>query len=323
MTGLLEIKDRIIAFYARYEMYVTPVLKFVTMLITLIVINSNIGYMSKIKNPAIVLIIALLGSFIPINAGIVLIAFYIVLHMYSLSSACAAVVGLTFLIMFVLYFRFTPKEAIAVLLTPVCFVLKIPYLLPLAMGFVGGPLSCVSVACGTVAYYMLHGVKVNSEQLSGGGEGVENALPGFRFVIDLLIKNPTMILMTISFCITVVLVYLIRRLSVNYSWYIALGCGTIINILVILIGSVVVDADVSAVGVIFGSLISAGLVLVLQFFIHNLDYSRTEYVQFEDDEYYYYVKAIPKIAVEAQENRVKRINPQQPARSRRDYENER
>lgn len=323
MTSLLEIKDRIIAFYARYEMYVTPALKFVTMLITLIVVNSNIGYMSKIKNPAIVLIVALLGSFIPINAGIVLIALYIVLHMYSLSSACAAVVGLTFLIMFVLYFRFTPKEAIAVLLTPVCFVLKIPYLLPLAMGFVGGPLSCVSVACGTVAYYLLHGVKVNSEQLSGGSEGVENALPGFRFVIDLLIKNPTMILMTISFCITVVLVYLIRRLSVNYSWYIALGCGTIINILVILIGSVIVDADVSAVGVIFGSLISAGLVLVLQFFIHNLDYSRTEYVQFEDDDYYYYVKAIPKIAVEAQENRVKRINPQQPMRSRRDYENER
>lgn len=319
MTNLLEIKDRIIGFYARFEMYINPVLKFLTMLITLITINSKIGYMSKVKNPAIVLILALLSSFLPINVMVVLAALYILLHMYALSTTCAAVVGLMFLIMFVLYFRFTPKEAIAVILTPICFVLKVPYLVPLAIGFVGGPLSCVSVACGTIAYYMLHGVKVNSEQLSGGGEGMENALPSFRFVIDLLIKNNTMILMTVSFCITVVIIYLLRRLSINYSWYIALGAGTVLNILVILIGSVALDADVSAVGVIFGSLISAALVLVLQFFIHNLDYSRTEYVQFEDDEYYYYVKAIPKIAVEAQENSVKRINPQQP-RSRRDYD---
>lgn len=318
MTNLLDIKDRIVAFYARFEMYINPVLKFITMLITLIAINSNVGYMTKLKNPAIVLIIALLGSFLPINVMVVLAAFVIVLHMYALSLACAAVVGLTFLIMFVLYFRFTPKEAIAVILTPICFVLKIPYLLPLAMGFVGGPLSCISVACGTVVYFMLHGVKLNSEQLSGGTDGVENALPGFRFVIDLLIKNQTMILMTIAFCITIVLVYVIRRLSINYSWYIALGFGAVINILVILIGAVVTDADVSALGVIFGTIISAGLVLVLQFFIHNLDYSRTEYVQFEDDEYYYYVKAIPKIAMEAPQNRVKRINPQQPQRYERD-----
>lgn len=318
MTNLLDIKDRIIAFYARFEMYITPVLKFITMLITLIAINSNVGFMTKLKNPAIVLIIALLGSFMPTNVMVVLAAFVIVVHMYSLSLACFAVVGLTFLIMFVLYFRFTPKEAIAVILTPICFILKIPYVVPLAIGFVGGPLSCISVACGTVAYFILHGVKVNSEQLAGGSEGVENALTGFKFVIDMLIKNQTMILYTISFCITVVLIYIIRRLSINYSWYIALGFGAVINILVILIGAVVTDADVSALGVIFGSIVSAGLVLVLQFFIHNLDYSRTEYVQFEDDEYYYYVKAIPKIAMEAPQNSVKRINPQQPLRSRRE-----
>lgn len=320
MTSLLDIKDRIVALYARYEMYITPVLKFITMLLTLVVINSNVGFMTKLKNPAITLIIALLSSFLPINVMVVLAAFVVVLHMYSLSMSCAAVVGLVFLIMFVLYFRFTPREAIAVLLTPICFVLKIPYLIPLAIGFVGSPVSCISVACGTVAYYMLHGVKVNSETLSGNGTGVADALPGFKYVIDLLIKNNTMILMTVSFCVTVVVIYIIRRLSINYSWYIALGFGTVLNILIILIGSVVKDADVSALGVVFGSLISAGLVLVLQFFIHNLDYSRTEYVQFEDDEYYYYVKAIPKIAMEAPQNRVKRINPQQAMMSRRDYD---
>lgn len=41
-----------------------------------------------------------------------------------------------------------------------------------------------------------------------------------------------------------------------------------------------------------------------------MDYSRTEHTQFEDDEYYYYVKAVPKINVVAPEMNVKRINAQ-------------
>ena len=39
-----------------------------------------------------------------------------------------------------------------------------------------------------------------------------------------------------------------------------------------------------------------------------VDYSATEYTQFEDDDYYYYVKAIPKIKVTATDVKVKHIN---------------
>ena len=39
----------------------------------------------------------------------------------------------------------------------------------------------------------------------------------------------------------------------------------------------------------------------------SVDYSRTERVQFEDDEYYYYVKAVPKVVVATPEKTVKHI----------------
>jgi hypothetical protein len=42
--------------------------------------------------------------------------------------------------------------------------------------------------------------------------------------------------------------------------------------------------------------------------VFTVDYSRVEHVQFEDDDYYYYVKAIPKITVTTPEVSVKRIN---------------
>ena len=51
--------------------------------------------------------------------------------------------------------------------------------------------------------------------------------------------------------------------------------------------------------------------MALEFMIFSVDYSRTQRMQFEDDEYYYYVKAVPKIVVSAPEKTVKKINERQ------------
>ena len=59
-----------------------------------------------------------------------------------------------------------------------------------------------------------------------------------------------------------------------------------------------------------GNLISMLLAFLLQFFVLSLDYSCTEHAQFEDDEYYYYVKAVPKVTVARAEKKVKQINTQ-------------
>ena len=39
------------------------------------------------------------------------------------------------------------------------------------------------------------------------------------------------------------------------------------------------------------------LAQIVRFFIFNVDYLRIENVQFEDEDYYYYVKAVPKVMV--------------------------
>ena len=60
------------------------------------------------------------------------------------------------------------------------------------------------------------------------------------------------------------------------------------------------------------SLVLAGL---YHFFVFAVDYTRTEYMQFEDDDYVYYVKAVPKVAVSKPDVRVQRMN--NPERVRR------
>jgi hypothetical protein len=77
--------------------------------------------------------------------------------------------------------------------------------------------------------------------------------------------------------------------------------------MVILIGDLMFDTNVSIFGVIVGTVISFLITGILQFFVFHVDYSRTEKVQFEDDEYYYYVKAVPKVTLARPEKKIKQI----------------
>ena len=310
MTTLLVMKQILMTLYSKYEVYITPLLKFVLAFISLLLINSHIGYMDSIDRMTVVLIAALMCSFMPMNFIIVMSALFTLLHLYSFSLECAVVVGTGFLLMFLLYLRFSPKDTLVVVLMPICFLLKVPYVIPLAMGLVGTPASAVSVACGVIAYYMIHYVVQNVSVIAAMADEETETVAKFRFIIDGLLKNKEMVVIIVAFAITVIMVYLIRRLSIDYAWTIAMVAGVVVDIMVLLVGDLMFDTNVALFRVIFGNIVSLLLVVVLQFFVFNVDYSRTEKVQFEDDEYYYYVKAVPKVVVSRPEKKVKQINSQ-------------
>ena len=310
MTTLLVIKQILMTLYSKYEVYITPLLKFMLAFIALLLINARVGYMDSIDRMAVVLIVALMCSFMPMNFIVVVSALFILLHLYAFSLECAMVVGVGFLLMFLLYLRFSPKDTLVVVLMPICFLLKIPYVIPLAMGLIGTPASAVSVACGIIAYYMIHYVTQNVSVIVAMSAADEGTAAKFRFIIDGILKNKEMVVTIAAFAVTVIMVYLIRRLSIDYAWTIAMVAGVVVNIVVLLVGDLMFDTNVGLFGVIFGNVVSVLLAIVLQFFVFNVDYSRTEKVQFEDDEYYYYVKAVPKVVVSRPQKKVKQINSQ-------------
>ncbi len=306
MTELLLIKETIVNYVGKYEIYLKPLGKFLLALLALLIVNSSTGYMTKIDNFSIVLILALMCSFLPLNFIIVCSALFIVLHFYALSMECALVALILFLVLGLLYFRFAPKDGILVLLLPMCFFFKIPYVIPICAGLLATPVSAVSVACGVIVYYMVNYVTENVAGLSA--LEAEDMSGRFRYVIDGFLKNRTMFVVAIAFALTVIIVYLIRRLSIDHSWTIAIIAGTIAQMVTLLLGALLMDAEVSIAGIFLGSIVSAAIARIVEFIAFHMDYSRTETVQFEDDEYYYYVKAVPKIAVSRPEKTVKKIN---------------
>lgn len=306
MTTLLVAKQILLTIYSKYEVYITPLLKFFLALITLCLINSRLGYMESIDRITVVLIVALMCSFMPMNFIVFMSAVFTLLHLYTFSMECAAVIGAGFLLLFLLYLRFSPKDTVVVVLLPLCFLLRIPYVIPISMGLIGAPASAVSVACGVIVYYMIHYVTQNATVIAAMAD--EETAAKFKFIIDGLIQNREMVVTIAAFSITVIIVYLLRRLSIDYAWTIAMTAGAVVNIMVLLVGDLIFDINQSLISVILGTIVSFLLVLILQFFVFYVDYSRTEKVQFEDDEYYYYVKAVPKVTVAKPEKKVKQIS---------------
>lgn len=153
MTKLLVAKEYLKNFYSKYEIYLWPVCKFIFAFAALIMINNKIGYMHRIESLTIVLVVALMCSFLPVGCVVVFSGVFVLLHLYTLSMECAIVAFMLMLVMMLLYFRFAPGDLVILLLTPMAFVLKIPYIMPLAMGLVGTPASVIAVGCGTILYF--------------------------------------------------------------------------------------------------------------------------------------------------------------------------
>lgn len=308
MTALLELRENLKKIYSRNEAFILPVIKFLLSFIVLSIINGKMGYMTKLDNMAIVLIVSLLCSFLPTGFMAFFAMMFAVLHMYALSIETAAVGLVVFLLLYLLFLRFTAKEALVVVLTPVLCMLKLPYVLPVAMGLIGTPASCVSVGCGVVVYYLLQTVITNAPTINS--MGAEEATAKLRLLIDGMLGNKAMLVTIAAFAITVIVVYLIRRMSVDHSWTIAMVAGVMIEVMILLVGDLMYDTNLSIVSALLGAVVTLIACKIIEFFRFCLDYSRTEKVQFEDDEYYYYVKAVPKMTVAAPTNTVKKINTQ-------------
>ena len=311
MTSLVEIKQLIKAIYIRYEMWITPLWKFLLSFSVFVAINHHVGYLAALKPLPIVLMCALLCSFMPTNFMVFIAGFFILGHFYAVSIETLAVTLVLFLLMFLLYFRFGPGDTLVLILTPMLFMFGIPYLMPLALGLIAGPVSVAAMSCGVVVYYLLSYVQANATTMGASsvaaGEDPEIIVQLRTFLTGFL-TNRAMWIMVVAFAAVLIVVYLIRRLPIDHAWKTAILVGAVLNLVILMVGDFLYDTQLPFIGVVFGTIFSALLCFVLEFFFFQLDYSRTERVQFEDDDYYYYVKAVPKVTLAEPERRVKKIN---------------
>ena len=102
--------------------------------------------------------------------------------------------------------------------------------------------------------------------------------------------------------------YILRKRNWNYVYEKTIITGGITNLVLLLAVNFGFDLNMEVLPVFLGTFGSMIIVLIGQFMRLMLNYTGVENLQFEDEEYVYYVRAIPKANVAAPSKRIKRFS---------------
>ena len=311
MFYLLELREKIKKFYQEKESVAIAFSKFLISFAIFYTISYALNYNELFSNPLLILMLALIGAFVPT----VIISFMAMalasFEVFCFSTVLGAVTIGVLLVLYCLYIRFAPKFSIAVVTVPLAFLLKIPCIVPIILGIIATPISVVAIICGTIAYY-LFGAICEVEKIVG--EAVNETDQIYMYLVNEISDNSSILFTIIVFVFITISVYVIRTRDIDYAPQMAIVTGGIVNLLVFLVADLTnaIIIPFTIVELILGTFAACLIALIIQYFKCALDYSAVEKVQFEDDDYFYYVKAVPKMKITTSKNDIKKIQVQKP-----------
>ncbi len=305
MTSLLVFRERLKKIYSEYSRWIDAALRFLLAFITLIVINVKTGYMTQMNSELILIALALLAGVLPGGFGFALSILFITINLFEVSKLLAAFVPLFGLLMYLIYFSFKPGNAIYANVALVLGLLGMPAPLGVAIGLLTTPLAVVPAIFGVLIAAYVNYIDSNFMVLTSDVGSIFKQ--GITVVKDAFLDDRIWTCIVILIVITVA-VFIIRRTFFHNNWIFAIAAGNVLYLMLTLIFALVMDQEIRMVSLILNLFLGLLTGFVLHFLFFMVDSLRVEHVQFEDDEYYYYVKAVPKVRVTAPEVRVTKIN---------------
>lgn len=292
MTKIDELRKRLEIFYAQYDIYVLPALKFLLGLFVYLGINSILGYMEQLDNFFVVLVLALISAVLPLN-GIVVFGFLLcTAHCFGLGLEVGACAAILYLLMALLYFRFVPGDALALVLTPAAFFLRVPAAVPLGLGMLRGPVSSLSAALGVVSWQFIDVVRRSVAPLYEG-EGA-NALDIIESLGNGLLRDVRLWVLVLASAAAALIVSSVRKLDIDRAETISAAVGCAVYLVIILVGGMFAGAFAPVPVIVAGTAGAGVIAWFLAVFVYQPDYAGSSRLKFEDDEYYYFVRAVPK-----------------------------
>ena len=277
MATLLMIKEKIKVIYASYHNIIVPTLKAIVAFLMLLAINDKIGYMGALNNFLVVLVLTAVCAFTP-RVVTVIVGLAVVLgHLTALSMEIALIAAAVMAVMALLYLRFCHKDLLLIVLVPLSFYFGIPYIMPLLVGILCGPMAVLTLSCGIVVHYYIDFISVNA--LTIQGMSASGTMDKLRVGIDGIIHNEAMFLAIISFAVATMVVHTLRRQSIDYAWSIAIFTGAMTNVILNFMGLLIFDNGPSVFGLLLGTIVSVPLAIIVGFLFMGLGYSRSEHVQ--------------------------------------------
>lgn len=312
MIKLYEIKELITNVFKKYEKYIMPVIRFLFALIIVIKLNHFFGSAKVLDKTSIHLGSALLAAFLPGSWFLLLLGFMTLLQVFYISLEATLVLAVVMIAVYLLFMPMITEYSWIVILTPLLLHWNLGYLIPLVLGLVFSPITLIPMSIG-IGIYRFSGylgglmqVSVESGKTSMF-DAPENLLGMYNHLISVMTADKTSLLLIIVFSMSLLVVYYLAKVEMDYAHYIAIGVGAVFQMLTLIVGNIMWKGYLNIGAIILGLLFSVALAALFQFMRFRLDYQQAQRLQFEDDHYYYYVKAIPKLKVTKTSKEIKQI----------------
>lgn len=302
MSILLEIREHIQKLYHKYAPGFNVLFRFLAAFITFFATNKVIGFNPYLNHAYIAGILAAVSVVFPTQILLFFEVVFIVLHILYVSRYLAFITALIFAILYFIYVRFIPKDGYVILSMPVLSSFGVPYVVPVLLGVMETPLSIIPEAIGVVIYSFLQNV------ITVVSTSTEDTINLYYLVMQQTFTDKELYITLMVFSVVTIVVYFVRNAKIDYSFEIAIVSGGFVNMILLLIMNFFMDINMSMIKFFSSVIISIIIVWIIQFFRLSLNYSGVENLQFEDDEYYYYVRAVPKNSIAKADKNIKRYN---------------
>ncbi|MGI6071700.1 MAG: hypothetical protein ACOX75_01615 [Lachnospiraceae bacterium] len=308
MKTLLTLRNHINSFYSKYSLFVGYGVRVIVAFFVLLAVKNGAGYNSLLSQVWFIIAFAIVSAFMRTRLLVLALAAYTVIQVMSLSMGVGVVLLCIILVIYMLYFRLDEKHGMAVLLVALLHIIKIPLAAPLMLPIVSPVGSVIAIICGNILYYAIHYLAVNSAVITGMADAGE--VTKATMFLNGIASYKEFFYVTLIMIMVSLVVYFAKRIPVNRANDLAIIYGTgLYIILMILINMMLGTITFPRLrNILIGGIVSFIVAFVMENIILPLDFARTELLEFQDDEYYYYVKAVPKAMLEKENVSVTRIS---------------
>lgn len=307
MTLLLTFRDNLKTFCSSYDYILTPIAKFILAMVIFFSLNGRFANVPALDNGLLLFLVAAVCAFIPLEFMAGVAAIMLIVQTAKVALDVGLISLAVVLIFYCGYMRFYGRAGVIALLVPVFYACHLTYALPIVLGCLVGPPAVIPVVFGVILYYYENIVGELQKILTAVTEE-DDAVAGYQYILNELLNNKDMVLTFTIFAVVILITYVIYRMSFNNSWIVAFCVGGFMNVVLFLFGNVTLSLEVEIIPILMGSIAGIVIAIIIQFVKGIVDYQKADYLQFEDDEYYYYVKAVPKLSIPESNKNVKHIN---------------
>ena len=287
MAQLVYFKEWLTTLYKRHVEIILPILKLLFAFFALSMFQRMFYYNECIDKPWVFLAVSAVQAFLPISFLYYAISILIMINLWNVSMDIFLGFVIFFIVCSLAFIRVDKKHAIIIIATVLLFYLKLEYLLPVLLGMSVGFGAILPAAAGIVTYFLSVYMTDVSTLLTTSTSSSFGM--GLQRIVNLILIDKKLLVLLVTFALIIF----------------------ITTLLLLLFGRLIFELDYTIWRLFLEVILGIGCCYIYRFFRGIGDVSRIEKVSFEDDEYFYYVKAVPKIKVTEKNRNVTNIKSEE------------